>query len=220
MDIRGHILLRLALIGNGVHAQERGSVDEQAVGITEAIDGAAGCRGDIRPYPVLELATVLAERDLFVVAVMEEARHGDAPPIGQQQPLGTHRLMPAEGLDEHIAIFLPATRATDMGLREAFDGLGHRCPSCVGHGQAVRTRLHHAERCRWPHEHPARAFAANERTDTAPQLRMDYCRERQKNDQKDIARHRMKDITNKTPQKQDATFPLLLTKKLRQQRYA
>ena len=151
---------------------------------------------------------------------MEEARHHAHLAIGQQQALRRHRLMAAERLDKHIAIFLPTSRTADMSLREAFHHLWPWRPSGIGHRQTVRTRLHHAERCRWPHKHPALTLAADERIDTAPQLRMDYCRERQKNDQKDIARHRMKDITNKTPQKQDATFPLLLTKKLRQQRYA
>jgi hypothetical protein len=50
--------------------------------------------------------------------------------------------MAAEGLDEHIAVFLSTSRATDM---------------------------------------------ADEWVDTTPQLGMDYCRQRQENDQKNIA---------------------------------
>ena len=151
---------------------------------------------------------------------MEETRHHAHLAIGQQQALRRHRLMAAERLDKHIAIFLPASRTTDMGLRDSLHHLWPWRPSGIGHRQTVGTWLHHPKRSSRTHKHPALTLAANERIDTTPQLRMDYCRERQKNDQKDIARHRMKDITNKTPQKQDATFPLLLTKKLRQQRYA
>lgn len=90
MDIRGHILLRLALVGNGVHAQERSGIDEQTVGKADKIDRTTGCRSDVNPYPVFIFTTILTERDLLKDTMMQKTWYVNHPSVWQEQTLRCH----------------------------------------------------------------------------------------------------------------------------------
>ena len=103
------------------------------------------------------------------------------------------------GLDEDIAIFLSATRATDMGLREATDRFRHRSPTGIRLHAAVGSWLYHAKGHRRSGEgtpHPHTAYA---RIYILPLLRHEVAQqatETPKKDKKTCFHHRLNQMNS------------------------
>ena len=89
------------------------------------------------------------------------------------------------GLDEDIAIFLSATRATDMRLRKTRHGFGHWSPTGIRLHATVRPWFHHAEGHRRSGEGAPHTHTAYARVNILPLLRQQANRQGAETQEKD-----------------------------------
>ncbi len=161
--LTAHALLRLALVGDGVHAQERGGVEPQKVAAGEAVDGAAAGGGDFGVDAVGKGAGVVGGQYFLGGSFGEIGGYFENGTVGVEHARSGGLVAEGEWLQQHVAIFLSAARSAHVCLRETLNPRRHFRPSRIGHGLGVGTGLCHAEGSTGTHEHASQSLRADAR---------------------------------------------------------
>ena len=121
--------------------------------IREAIIGTTFCCSHFRLDAILINTSIIAQRNLLNCTFLGIARNSCHLSSRQKDsgscrckilPDGIFSILRIKRLDKNVAIFLPTSRTAHMHLRETFDGLWHRSPSCIRHRHTIRSWLHHS----------------------------------------------------------------------------
>ena len=162
-------LLLLSLIRYRILTQIMRSVNQKRTlrRIMDAIEGTALGGRNLCANPILESRSVISKRKLLFNSLLRKVISLSTLLF----PLSTNKRH-----NQDIAIFLSATRSTDMRLRKTCHHFRHRSPTGIRLHRTVWTRLTHTEWHRRTRERTSYPLAAYTRVNILPNLSRDRCR--------------------------------------------